>query len=290
MSVFIHHTNKAYAFVERFWHATSTWKVIVSFTILIFLFAIGIIELNRQHWLPENLAASLPENHFYAVHLAFSMLLVIEVVGLVFVIARSVADSVGKQFEILSLILLRQAFEAFVEFEEPVRWVEFNRPVVEILVNAGGSLLIFIALGFYYRIQKHQPITDNEEEQFRFVGMKKLVSLVLLAVFTALGIDHTLKYFTQEEVYSFFNTFYTILIFSDVLLMLISLRYCSTYHVVFRNSGFAFGTVVIRLALTAPPIFNVVLGVGAAGFVILLTLAYNVFSPEIAKEDRIRII
>ncbi len=290
MYTWLQHTNRLYARVERFWHATRTWKIVVSLIISAFLLSIAIIECKRQGWLPASIATSIPENHFYAVHLAFSMLLVIEVVGLVFVIARSVADSVGKQFEILSLILLRQAFEAFVEFEEPIRWVAFNRPVVEILVNAGGSLLIFIALGIYYRIQKHQPITADEEEQHRFVSMKKMVSLLLLLIFTALGVDHTIRYMIQDEVYSFFSTFYTILIFSDVLLMLISLRYCSTYHVVFRNSGFTLGTVVIRLALTAPPIFNVILGVGAAGFVIVLSLAYNAFSPKIAEENRIPMV
>ena len=38
---------------------------------------------------------------------------------------------------------------------------------------------------------------------------------------------------------------------SIVLIVLISLRYSSTYNVVFRNSGYALATVFIRLALIA---------------------------------------
>lgn len=43
----------------------------------------------------------------------------------------------------------------------------------------------------------------------------------------------------------------------------------------FRNSGFAVATVVIRLALTAPPFINVDLGLDAAFFAIGVTWIYN---------------
>ncbi len=60
--------------------------------------------------------------------------------------------------------------------------------------------------------------------------------------------------------------------------MLISLRYNSTYSIVFRNSGFALATVIIRLALTAPPIYNVVVGFLAISISIGLTYIYNNFA------------
>ena len=78
-----------------------------------------------------------------------------------------------------------------------------------------------------------------------------------------------------DDPYPFFDAFFTALIFADILLVLVSLRYTDTYAVVFRNAGFALATVVLRLALVAPPYVNVALGVGATAFVIALTLAYN---------------
>jgi len=78
-------------------------------------------------------------------------------------------------------------------------------------------------------------------------------------------------------VYPFFKTFYTVLIFSDVLIVLISLRYTATYHVVFRNSGFALATVTLRIALAAPVYINVLLGIAASAFILGLTYAYNTF-------------
>ena len=270
--------------IEAFWSSRRTWKFVVTFIIIIFLLYMILITLNRFQWLPSILAKQIPTNHFYAVHLAFSMLLIIEVMGLVFSISHSIARSVGKQFEIFSLILLRQSFEEFVNFSEPIVWEEIKQSIHHILANAVGSLLVFLALGIYYRIQKHRPITKDENEQFRFIATKKIVALVLLTIFIAMGIHHTYALFHPEKVYFFFNTFYTILIFSDIFLVLISLRYCSTYHVVYRDSGFALGTVLIRIALTAPSPYNVFLGLGASALIIALTLVYNIFIPEIEKE------
>jgi len=76
---------------------------------------------------------------------------------------------------------------------------------------------------------------------------------------------------------NFVEVFYTILVFSDILLVLISLRYNSTYRIVFRNSGFAVATVMLRLALTAPLFVNVGLGVTAISMSIGLTFVYNNF-------------
>ena len=45
----------------------------------------------------------------------------------------------------------------------------------------------------------------------------------------------------------------------------------ASFYAVFRNSGFALSTLIIRIALAAPPFYNVLLGIAAATFAILLT-------------------
>ena len=45
----------------------------------------------------------------------------------------------------------------------------------------------------------------------------------------------------------------------------------------FRNSGYALSTLLIRLALTAPPFFNVLIGVVSIIFALLLTVVYDKF-------------
>jgi hypothetical protein len=262
--------------LEHFWEHKRTKRTAANVLIITFLVALSLIELCRQGWLPGGLAAIIPSSHYYAINIAFSMLLGLEVIGLVFSLANSVSDSVGKQFEILSLILLRQSFEEFIYFNEPLVWVQTSN-VLHILSNAGGGLLIFLLLGLYYKLQQHRVITQSSVTTADFIASKKLVSLLLLLIFIGIGITDVSFYLSGQPIHDFFAIFYTALVFSDVLLVLVSLRYSSSYEILFRNSGFAVATVVVRLALTAPPFFNVLLGVGAMVFAIGITFAYNGF-------------
>lgn len=263
--------------LERFWEHKRTERAAANLLIITFLGMLALIELRRQGWLPESFFALVPSNHYYAINVAFSMLLALEVLALVFSLANSVSDSVGKQFEILSLILLRHSFKEFIYFKEPLVWEVESEPVLHILSYAGGALLIFLLLGVYYQIQKHRVFHKSIVTTTEFIASKKLVSLLLLAIFSAMGITDAYIFLTGEPAFDFFALFYTILVFSDVLLVLVSLRYSSSYQVVFRNSGFAVATVVVRLALTAPPYIDVLLGIGAMVFGIGITFAYNRF-------------
>lgn len=267
--------NSVYDFLFARWEGNFSQRWQANLLVLIFIASMIAIELSRQGILPENL--HLPTNHFYAVKLVFEFLLMLEVLGLVFNLAGSVSNSMGKQFEIFSLILLRQSFKEFVNFAEPIEWIHVGDSVKFILSDALGGLLIFGLVGVYYYLQKHRRITENAEELASFVTAKKLLALTLLLTFIFVGLNDIWLWAAHQGTYNFFDVFYTILVFSDILLVLISLRYNSTYSIVFRNSGFAVATVILRLALTAPPFVNVGLGVVAIGMSIGLTFVYNNF-------------
>ena len=72
------------------------------------------------------------------------------------------------------------------------------------------------------------------------------------------------------------------LVFADLLIVFLSLRHRFTYEDVFQSSGYAVVTVLIRIALTAPPFLNVALGVGATVLGVVLAAAY----PRTAKAPR----
>lgn len=265
--------------LERGWESHRTMRAIGTTLSLTFVIALAVIEMNRQGILPEPLAGIIPMNHFHAVDLALTLLLFFEVIGLVFTLARSVASSVGKQFEILCLILVRQSFKEFKAFTEPIEWLHVKAVVVNMLAVAFGALVVFVILGFYYKLQKHLPITHDSDDIWSFVALKKLIALSLFFLFAIIGTYDLWHFALGRTTLPFFETFYTILIFSDVLIVLISLRYSSTFHVVFRNSGFAVATVFLRLALTSPHQIKAALGIVSALFALGLTLAYNTFAP-----------
>jgi hypothetical protein len=264
--------------LETAWEGPATQRRIGTLLVAAFLASVVAIELNRRGWLPAGALPRLTTSHLGAIYVAFTLLLFAEVVGLVFALARSVADSVGKQFELLSLILLRKAFLEFGELPEPIRWDDVSPAIGHIAADIGGALLIFVVLGFYYRAQRHIPITADPDDRASFVAAKKLIAVVLLAAFVALVLRDAWSIAGGRGTGAVFETFYTVLIFCDVLVVLVSLRYSSHFAVVFRNSGFAAATVLIRLALTAPAYVNALLGLGAALFALGLTLAYNAFA------------
>jgi hypothetical protein len=271
--------------LEAAWEGPSAQRRMGTLLVAAFLASIAAIELNRRGWLPADTLPWLTTNHLGAIYVAFTLLLFAEVVGLVFALARSVADAVGKQFELLSLILLRKAFLEFAELPEPIRWDDVSPAIPHIAADIGGALLIFVVLGFYYRVQRHLPITADPDDRASFVAAKKLIAVVLLGAFFALVVRDAWSILEGRGTGAVFETFYTVLIFCDILVVLVSLRYSSRYAVVFRNSGFAAATVLIRLALTAPAPFNALLGLGAALFALGLSLAYNSFAPVLDGQD-----
>lgn len=84
--------------------------------VLLFLAGLVAIELKRQGFIPGLVGELIPNNHFYAVQAAFTVVLILEVISLVFTLPCSFSRSVGKQFEILSLILMRNAFKSLAQF------------------------------------------------------------------------------------------------------------------------------------------------------------------------------
>lgn len=277
---------RAFDYLETAWHRPGTQRTLGALLVIAFVGALGVIELRRLGLLPASWRAVLPPSHFYAVHLAFTFLLFMEVIGLAFSLAQSVADSLGKHFEIFALILLRKAFEQLAFLAEPVSWTQFRPALVNMLGDAVGALLIFVVLGLYYRAQRHSPITDDSEERSGFITLKKAIALLLLLSFAGIALHAAGTFLVTGETYSFFAAAYTVLIFSDVLIVLISLRYNAEFRVAFRYFGFAIATLLVRLALTAPPLIDAALGLGAATFAWGLTLAYNAFAPVLHPVNR----
>jgi hypothetical protein len=272
--------------LHHLWEHEKMHRKISIALVLFFLCSLVMIELNRRLLLPPMLAGMLPKNHFFAVHAAFTVVLILEVISLIFTLPCSFSRSVGKQFEILSLILLRNAFKELSYFPEPITFEGNQQAILHILSDGFGALLIFALLGYYYRIQSRGGDDKMRAEVlYGFIAAKKGISLVLLCAFVFMGLQHIARMVTGQNSGDFFHEFYTLLILTDILVVLISQCFQPSFYAIFRNSGFALSTLTIRLALAAPPFFNVLLGVAAAMFAILLTLvSRGLFSSKTAPK------
>ena len=248
--------------LHHFWEKDSTQKAVAGVLIFVFILALAVIEMKRQGWIAGGVAELVPNSHYMAINLAFTLVLVLEVVSLIFTLPCSIAKAVGKQFEILALILLRSAFKALADFPEPITVTENIQELWVILADGGGAITIFALLGVYTLLRRQLDETiKGGPILFKFVAAKKLVALVMLGIFIWMGIKNSLLIMTGQTPFNFFQSFYTVLIFSDILLVLIAQRFLPEFRAVFRNSGFALATLLIRLALTAPPFYDVGIGI-----------------------------
>ncbi|HEY0780454.1 MAG TPA: hypothetical protein VGD56_21035 [Gemmatirosa sp.] len=259
--------------IERGWERPRTQHALGVGLVVAFLAALVVVELARRGWLPGDTAARLPHSHFWAVDVAFTLLLVLELVALVLALARSVAESVAKQFELLALILLRKAILEVAHVGEPIAWRGAAAHVPVALADMAGALAVFALAEVHAHVQRHRAIA-NGDDQAAFIAAKKVVALGLLAALCMGAVDAAAMLSGAEQP-TFFEVCFTVLIFSDVLLVLLSLAASADYRVVFRNSGYAAATVMIRLALTAPPYLNVGIAVAAAAYAVLVSVAYE---------------
>lgn len=255
--------------------------------LIIYLLAMVGIELNRRGLLPPQVAALTPTSHFHAISLAFTFILGLEIMGLILTISCSLSRSLGKQLEILALILLRDAFKVLSVLPEPVNLADNPEPIVHIAAAGSTALAIFVCIGIYGKLRHmHQNYITNPEERMRYVMSKKLMALVLFCVFFGFALHDGWLFLVRGVESRFFETIYTVLIFSDIALVLIAQRFMPTFHAVFRNSGFVIATLVMRLSLSVSWPWNCLASIFAAVYVLALTWATQYFAPERAKSRR----
>lgn len=96
---------------EGAWESEGARRAVALVLIAVFVGMLLAAEVARRSWVPAWGVGLLPSSHFQAIGAVFTVLLAVEAVALVVALPRSVADATGKQFELFSLILLRDAFK-----------------------------------------------------------------------------------------------------------------------------------------------------------------------------------
>lgn len=257
---------------EQRWHSPQFARILASALIATYLVALILIELKINGIVTWRV---IPASHFKAIELAFTLLLFFEVISLVFTLAHSISKSVEIQLQILSLILLRNAFKIFGSFPIDYQISSLHEKVAYMFTDAFGALAIFAIIILIRKLDKHHTFCHGIDMQESFITAKKIIGMILLVVFGVMIVMDIYHFFNQEETFNFFRLFFTFMIFTDILLVFISLRYSNAYQVLFRNSGYALATIIMRLAFESPVPYNDILGVGSALFVLSLVIVYN---------------
>ena len=234
-------------------------------------------------------ASELLSSPLSALYTPFSILLVYEVYQLIRTIPDSFSSSVGKQYEIATLLVVRDILKRLSEVESSDGW-EVSSDVGFLLVECTAFLALFYTSLTYYRI----GVNTVKEEEMRsdivlFIEAKRGIANTMLLVFLVVAAFSFSTWVgsVQEGGGSvsraiFFLDFFTFLILADILILLISYWFYTDFRNLARNTGFVLSTVIIRVAISSEGVSSMILFTlsGLLGVAIL-----RMFTPNKPEED-----
>jgi hypothetical protein len=241
---------------------------------LVHLGAIGVARLLPD--LPQTLFKGLDESPLHAVYTPFSVILFYEVVLLVFALAASHTGEIAKQYQIVSLIVVRRVFKDIGSFSEMENWLAEPEAVRAVLIDMAGAVLMFLIVTVFTWLRHVTPKTPIRRDLEGFIQLKKAVAVLLLCVLIVLatlnlaswlgivvGLPAALATPPADVDLFFFPRFFEFMIFTDVFLLIVSLAYYDRYEYVFRNAGFVISTVLLRVSLSTPKPYDLLLALTA---------------------------
>jgi hypothetical protein len=235
--------------------------------------------------------ARLLEDPISAIYTPFSIILVYEIYLLIVFLPRSFTTSVSKQFEIISLIIIRRIFGDIPKIQLDVNWFEFaaNR---QLIYDLAGVLILYFLIFLFNSRREKLPKKDLDERLKRFVSSKRAVSVVLLPVLIFTSVYSATSWFIELFFTSnnlteltdinavFYNEFFTILILADVFILLLSFQYTERYSQLIRNTGFVICTILIRLSFATTGLTNVLLILTSVVFGLLILRIYQAIEKQ----------
>ena len=235
-------------------------------------------------------ASELVSSPLSSLYTPFSILLVYEVYQLIRTIPDSFSSSVGKQYEIATLLVVRDILKRLSEVEGTEGW-EISSDLGFLLVECAAFLALFYTSLTYFRISDNSAKSgDMSGDIAVFVESKRFVANFMLIVFllTAAYSFFTWIASVQDGGGSvsrviFFLDFFTFLILADILILLVSYWFYTDFGNLARNTGFVLSTVIIRVAISSEGVSAMVLFTlsGLLGLAIL-----RMFSGD--SESRVR--
>ncbi|MBD40608.1 MAG: hypothetical protein CMB11_09660 [Euryarchaeota archaeon] len=219
----------------------------------------------------------LIDSYLDALYTPFSIILAYEVYELIRAIPESFSNAIGKQFEVVTLLVVRDIFKNLADLNESESTALYDS-VAFITVEALAFFVLF-ATALYFRnaTSNATPKIHPDRALAAFVRQKQTLATVLLMVYVLVAI-WSFTTWTNGVVGGegnlsrtvFFSDFFTWLVMSDILILLISYKHTTDFNHLARNTGFVLSTVVIRVGIGTPGY------AGAALFILASALAVGV--------------
>ena len=265
---------------------------IVKISVAGFLAHLVLVFLSRNLPHPPALIAAVGQNYLSAIYTPFSFILFYEVLMLIAALPQSTTQSIAKQFEIVSLIFIRRFFKDVAELGDIGQFNQLTNKIIPVFLDVSAGLLMFLLVTIFLHVAQSRSSSKGpsgeSEELKKFIGRKKALALGLTILLLSLAVYNlrTFVYEVYQVIYRggqarldlntfFYTDVFAVMIFTDVLIVILSLVVSDSYELVFRNAAFVISTVLIRFSLTVGRPYGAVLALSGMVFGIFTLLIYN---------------
>lgn len=256
-------------------------QLCIKTAILGFLLHLLLCLFYQLEWISfSEQTSGLFDSYLDALYTPFSIFLAYEVYELIRTIPESFTNSIGKQFEIITLLVVRDILKRLSDIDASVTST-VDDSITILAIECLAFLILFgTALLFSRAHRETTPVSNDREELEKFISQKKQLAVLLLGVYILAAIYSlsTWSYGVFEGDGStnrtiFFLDFFTVLIMADILILLASYQYITEFAYLARNTGFILSTVILRVAIASPGMSGAILFIlaGCLGSAVLLT-------------------
>jgi len=262
-------------------------KVIIYIAIVSFLLHLLTIALVDLKWLKFDDFSGLLKNPMVAIYTPFSFILLYEAYLLVYYLPKSTTKYIAKQYEIITLIIIRRIFKDLYKIEFTNDWFATKDDVIFTL-DVVVVLILFYLIYLFYKLIDVKPRPKASIQVKNFIHLKKIIATILVPIFIILAV-YNFGFWIYENLYFkneaeasikninkiFFDEFFTVLILVDVLLLLFSFLHTDRFSHVIRNSGFIISTILIKLTFNIEGVLNAIITVIAVLLGVLILYIHN---------------
>ena len=224
--------------------------------------------------------SGLFDSYLDSLYTPFSIFLAYEVYELIRTIPKSFTNSIGKQFEIITLLVVRDILKRLSDIDATVS-SSVDDSITTLAIECIAFIVLFCTALFFNNAQRETSLNASENEDLdNFISRKKQLAILLLGVYILIAIYSlsTWSYSLFQGDGStnrmiFFLDFFTVLIMADILILLVSYQYITDFSHLARNTGFILSTVILRVAIASPGTSGAILFIlaGCLGSSVLLS-------------------
>jgi hypothetical protein len=227
--------------------------------LLCLLYQLSLIDFSSE-------TSQLFDSYLDALYTPFSIFLAYEVYELIRTIPDSFTNSIGKQFEIITLLVVRDILKRLSDIDASVGST-IDESITTLAVECLAFLILFLTALFFTNHKRETSITTNDGDGLeKFISQKKQLAILLLVLYILTAI-YSLSSWTYNVFEGdgstnrtiFFLDFFTVLIMADILILLVSYQHITDFSHLARNTGFILSTVILRVAIASPGISGAIL-------------------------------